>query len=144
MKQLYLLKQKLKIYINISKFISEFSGFSLAAIFSFFIDFVFFLILNFIGINFLIAQSIARLSGGATSFYINKNFSFKNVTNTVNIQLRRIVLLYIISYCLSLLLISFIHKNLNFELIFAKFSSDFICFLFNFCVMKVYVYRNFN
>ena len=144
MQHLYLLKEKLKIFIQGRKFISEFSGFSFAAFCSLLIDIVFFFILNFMGINYLISQSIARLIGGATSFYINRNLSFNNVISKINIQLRRFIILYIVSYCLSLFLIKSIYQNLNIDLIYAKLSSDFICFLFNFCVMKLYVYYDFK
>jgi len=144
MQQLYLLKEKLKIYIRDRKFISEFSGFSFAAYSSLLIDILFFFILNFIGINYLISQSIARLTGGATSFYINRNLSFKNATSKVNLQLRRFIILYVVSYCFSLFLIKSIYQNMNIDLIYAKFISDFICFLFNFCVMKFYVYYDFK
>ena len=57
MQHLYLLKEKLKIFIQFRKFISEFSGFTFAAFCSLLIDIVFFFILNFMEISYLISQS---------------------------------------------------------------------------------------
>ena len=140
MLQRYLLTTKLIVFFKKKKFIREFSGFSFAAFCSFFTDIIFFIILNFIGINYLISQSIARLAGGVTSFYINRNLSFKSVNTNLYLQLKRFIILYFLSYGLSLTLIKFIHQDLNIGLLYAKFISDFFCFLFNFCVMKLYVY----
>lgn len=134
-----LLKKIYNIVFN-NKVYFQFSFFSIASIASFLSDIFCFFILTNLGINFISSQCIARLIGGCVSFYINRNFSFRYQTNKLTSQLQRFILLFILSYCLSLLAINYFHKIINIELFYAKIISDFICFLFNFLMMRIYVY----
>lgn len=141
MLQHYLLKKKSN-HIFKSNIISQFSFFSIASICSLFADLFTFSVLTFLGTNFLISQCIARSVGGFCSFYINRNLSFKGNKNNLFFQMRKFILLFIASYILSIVLIFSFHQILEFKVYIAKFMSDFLCFLFNFFVMKMYVYSN--
>lgn len=144
MRLVYLLKGKLIVFQKIEKIFSEFSCFTFAAVCSFLTDIIIFSILSVIGINYLIAQSVARLFGGTVSFYINRNVSFKSLDTKIKTQIKRFILLYILSYTLSLILIKCMYNDLEIGLVYAKLISDFICFIFNYCIMKMYVYFHYH
>lgn len=144
MRQHYLLKTNLKKISNAKKLIWQLSFVSIASVSSFLVDIILFIFLNFIGLGFLVSQSIARLTGGVVSFYINRNFSFWSTSNKIYSQAGRFILLYVTSYCLSLFLLRYIHLQMNISLLYAKLFSDLCCFVFNFFIMKLYVYSDSN
>jgi len=87
------------------------------------------------------AQAVSRIVGGITSFSINKYWSFRSreLAQTL-IEGPRFVALFIVSYLISLSLISL----LTYVLIspyWAKLATDTICFFFNFGMMRFWVYR---
>jgi putative flippase GtrA len=105
-------------------------------------DWAVFSISVFFEVHFLHAQVISRLAGGLFSFSINKYWSFKRPDSTVAIEMRRFLLLYIVSYSLSLV---FLHALVTFteiNLFLAKLIVDSVLLIFNFFVMRIYVYHN--
>jgi len=123
----------------------EFHIFTGVAVLSAIADIVTFTLLINLELYIYLSQSVARIVGGLVSFYINRtcNFNTKNARNgSLVLQGRRFILLYIISFNLSLLLIGFFYEYLQLDSLISKFMADILCFLFNFLVMKFYVYNS--
>lgn len=112
----------------------------IAALSSALSDILAFTLLFHLGLYFLYCQAASRIVGGITSFLINKNFSFKKHEGRTLIEMKRFGLLYIASYLLGFCLLWLLYKQMGLSLIFAKPLADGICFIFNFFVMKYYVY----
>ena len=120
---------------------AQFFQYSCAAIISAFADWTLFWILNKSGIFFVYSQMIARIVGGATSFVVNKYWSFKSPqVRYMFLQSRRFIGLFVLSYFLSNFLLYFFVTWFDVQLYWAKLIGDTICFGLNFFIMKVYVY----
>ena len=119
----------------------KFIRYNCAAIISTLSDWVAFLILYQFGAFFLYSQMTARLVGGITSFYINKNWSFGSPgkANTL-LHGRRFIMLFIFSYFLSNYMLYVSVKWLGISLYWAKLAADGFCYIVNYFVMKSYVY----
>ena len=88
------------------------------------------------------AQAISRIVGGVVSFAINKYWSFESrQRDRTLIQAWRFILLFGISYTFSLALFAFV-TWLGLHPYVAKLLSDSACFLFNFLMMRLWVYRH--
>jgi putative flippase GtrA len=87
------------------------------------------------------AQAISRVVGGLVSFGTNKYWSFQSYEHkqAVN-EAWRFAALFVASYGLSLSLFSVL-TSLGVGPYWAKLVTDTCCFLFNFLVMRVWVYR---
>jgi putative flippase GtrA len=87
------------------------------------------------------AQATSRIVGGVVSFAINKYWSFESREHKRTlIEAWRFIVLFGASYILSLALFSFmtwvaVHPYV------AKLLADSACFIFNFMVMRLWVYR---
>ncbi|MBI2339902.1 MAG: GtrA family protein [Deltaproteobacteria bacterium] len=103
-------------------------------------DIAVFTLLVHSGLFFIYCQAVSRIVGGAVSFFINKHFSFDRHEGRTLIEIRRFLLLYAVSYTLSFVLLWFAHQRWGLRLLYAKPLADGTCFLFNFAVMKLYVY----
>ena len=103
---------------------------------------IFSTLILFVEIEPIFSQGISRIMGGLTSFGLNKFVTFKNKESKTRVEVRRFLILYGVSYVLSLTLFSILDRVLLIGVFIAKILSDGICFLFNFVVMKFYVYRN--
>lgn len=98
---------------------------------------------QFLGANYLLAQVASRMSGGVFSFVVNRFWSFESgPEGHITVQGRRFLLLYVFSYGLSLLLMYFQVGILGNNTYVSKLIADSICFVFNFTVMNVYVYKD--
>lgn len=106
-------------------------------------DWIVFFSLVQTGTNPLLAQAVARISGGGASFFANKVFTFDVKSKLlVGRQARRFLLLYVVSYTLSLFLVWFGITVLKADPYWTKLASDAICFVFNYVVMDLYVFAN--
>lgn len=104
-------------------------------------DWGMFVLLVTVGAEGLLAQAIARLVGGAYSFTANKLWSFQaGGWSTLAPQAGRFGALYVVSYVLSLVLFQGISAASSPWL--AKPLADGGCFLFNFVVMKSWVFAD--
>jgi putative flippase GtrA len=89
----------------------------------------------------IMAQGTSRIVGGLVSFGINKYWSFQSRRRERTlIEARRFLVLFLISYVLSLSLFS----ALTFIWVspyWAKLITDTCCFFFNFLMTRLWVYR---
>lgn len=126
----------------------RFVAYCLVAAGSFAVDFLVYVSLTWSGVLFLHAQMISRVTGGVFSFVINRTWSFGNNSNddpgigSVYKSGRRFLLLYAISYCLALAILWVCVTILGFSETWGKVTADGVCFLFNFTVMKIYVFHH--
>jgi putative flippase GtrA len=105
-------------------------------------DWCVFTLLHFLGIPALPSQGFARLVGGALSFFCNRVWSFKSgKENSLSRQGARFLLLYVASFTLAIVLYWVLYKHLNIGAFKAKVFTDLSCFMFNFVVMNLYVYK---
>jgi len=125
-----------------NRIFSRLSKYSFVAVGSAASDWLTFTLLSFAGISPIIAQGIARIVGGLVSFYSNRHWSFAtNETTSKVIQGRRFLLLYCLSYGLSLGLFFLMINTFEANIFLAKAMIDTVCFAFNFIVMWLYVFH---
>jgi putative flippase GtrA len=87
------------------------------------------------------AQAISRVVGGLVSFGTNKYWSFQSYEHKQALhEAWRFAALFIASYGLSLSLFSVL-TYLGTGPYWAKLMTDTCCFVFNFLVMRLWVYR---
>jgi putative flippase GtrA len=87
------------------------------------------------------AQAISRVVGGLVSFGTNKYWSFQSYEHKRALhEAWRFAALFVVSYGLSLSLFSVL-TYLGTGPYWAKLITDTCCFVFNFLVMRVWVYR---
>jgi putative flippase GtrA len=89
----------------------------------------------------ILAQATSRIVGGLVSFSINKYWSFQSYQHKQALhEAWRFAMLFIVSYGLSLSLFSGL-TYLGAGPYWAKLTTDTSCFVFNFLVMRFWVYR---
>jgi putative flippase GtrA len=89
----------------------------------------------------ILAQATSRIVGGLVSFGINKYWSFKSYQHKQALhEAWRFATLFIASYGLSLSLFSVL-TYIGTRPYWAKLITDTCCFVFNFLVMRFWVYR---
>lgn len=89
----------------------------------------------------IMAQATSRIVGGLISFGINKYWSFQSYHHKQALhEAWRFIVLFIASYSLSLSLFSAL-TFFDVGPYWAKLITDTSCFLFNFLVMRFWVYR---
>ena len=87
------------------------------------------------------AQAISRIVGGVVSFAINKYWSFESCRrDRTLIEAWRFIVLFGISYTFSLALFALV-TWVGLHPYIAKLLSDSVCFIFNFLMMRFWVYR---
>jgi putative flippase GtrA len=87
------------------------------------------------------AQATSRIAGAIVSFTINKYWSFRSMEHGQAVaEAWRFLLLFAASYVLSLTLFSALTFS-GTSPYFSKLATDLICFMFNFMVMRMWVYR---
>ena len=87
------------------------------------------------------AQAISRLVGGLVSFGTNKYWSFQSYEHKQALhEAWRFAALFVASYGLSLSLFSVL-THVGTGPYWAKLITDTCCFVFNFLVMRFWVYR---
>jgi hypothetical protein len=118
----------------------EFCLYSFSAILSVLGDYVVFFILENLGLHFLFCQGTSRIAGGAIAFLFNKKFSFSFLMSSTGETLKKFIILYGVSYSISLSLIYLFNQIFLLESFYAKIIADTSCFIFNFFCMKYYVY----
>jgi putative flippase GtrA len=89
----------------------------------------------------IMAQGTSRIVGGLVSFGINKYWSFQSYHHKQALhEASRFIVLFIVSYSLSLSLFSAL-TFFDIAPYWAKLITDTLCFLFNFLVMRFWVYQ---
>ena len=89
----------------------------------------------------IIAQGTSRIVGGVVSFAVNKYWSFESRRHERTlIEARRFLVLFVISYVVSLSLFSALTYGGVWPY-WAKLITDTSCFFFNFVMMRFWVYR---
>jgi len=87
------------------------------------------------------AQAISRIVGGVVSFGTNKYWSFQSYEHKQALhEAWRFAALFVASYGLSLSLFSVL-TYIGTGAYWAKLITDTCCFVFNFLVMRFWVYR---
>jgi len=118
--------------------LSKYGGISVGSALT---DYAVFSALFFMGSDVMTAQMVARLSGGAFSFILNKYWCFDASSRAMIIQEgRRFVLLYTFSYILALTVLFILNEKLEVPVYLAKIAADVSCFVVNFIVMRSYVF----
>ena len=120
----------------------QLTKYSLVSIISAISDWIFFTVMIFLGIHVIIAQGGARIFGGITSFFLSRHWTFSKTKKEFFIQIRRFIFLYVLSYVLSLLSFYFFMETIGLSIFISKAISDIVCFLFNFLIMKIYVFSS--
>jgi putative flippase GtrA len=120
----------------------EFTSYSSVAVLSAISDWIAFIILyNLTGAGALFSQGIARIVGAVFSFLINRSWSFhKQKGHGISSEAIRFLVLYCVSYSISLFTIYALLEMLDMPIYFAKISADLVCFVFNFIGMRLYVF----
>ena len=125
------------------KIVWDFSRYTWVAIGSTVLDWIVYAVLNELGVFYIHAQMTSRTAGGVFSYAVNKRWSFKcQEQNPIFASARRFLLLYCVSYGLSIAILWGIAEGLGFGSYVAKLLADTTCFLFNFLVMRMYVFHS--
>jgi len=103
---------------------------------------VFALLASVAGIDPLASLMTARIVGGLLSFISNRNWTWGGRRQiAVTQQGRRFLLLYAISYALSVTLFRLLTEGLALPPYPAKLATDLGCFVVNYLVMNAYVFH---
>jgi putative flippase GtrA len=122
--------------------VTKFVQYGGVAIGSTVVDWAVFIGLSYFGIHHLIAIGFSRIAGGLFSFVLNRNWTFSaRGGRHVTIQGRRFLLLYGASYFLAITTVYVLVDLVGMSVYLSKFCADGLCFLFNFVIMKVYVFH---
>ena len=106
------------------------------------VDWIVFVILTTLGIYNVTAVVLSRSAGGLFSFITNREWTFSAKQNRhVTVQGRRFLLLYGMSYGLAICLVYLFADIFNIPVYVSKLGADTGCFIFNFLVMKIYVFH---
>lgn len=106
-------------------------------------DWLVFIVLDWLDVNYIHAQMTARLCGGAFSFVVNRGWSFSaRKGGRLTTQGRRFILLYAFSYCLSVSLLYVMVDMIGVPKYLAKLLADGACLAVNFIAMRIYVFRD--
>lgn len=107
------------------------------------VDWIVYVVLIYHDFYFVTAQVASRLFGGVYAFLGNKYWSFSRRDHIrVTIEGRRFLLLYAFSYGLSLTLLWLSISRLELNVFVAKLITDTSCFVFNFVLMRTYVFHD--
>lgn len=116
--------------------------YSIAAVLAAGSDWVVFIFLNELTGHILISQGLARITGGGVSFVVNKMHSFSTTRKKGAHQVKKFIFLYVVSYVASVALVYMgVTLYPNDEYI-VKLVSDSILFMFNFFMMKFFVFKD--
>lgn len=106
------------------------------------VDWLIFIFLTVAGVYHVTAIVFSRIGGGIFSFFMNRIWTFTARDGRhVSIQGRRFLLLYGVSYLMAIGVLYFLADMVGISAYLAKLCADTLCFLFNFGVMKAYVYH---
>lgn len=88
------------------------------------------------------AQCVARIVGGVVSFATNRNWSFRrDKKQLLVVEARRFLLLYAFSYMISISIFYTLVDAMGCDPYLGKLVADSACFVINFIVMKLYVFK---
>jgi putative flippase GtrA len=103
---------------------------------------VFMVLISAFGLWSLSSLMVARIAGGLTSFLSNRYWTWgANRQITLTQQGRRFVLLYVLSYTLSVALFRLLTEAFLLIPLLSKLATDISCFVINFMLMNFYVYH---
>ena len=103
---------------------------------------VFMVLISAFGLWSLSSLMVARIAGGLTSFLSNRYWTWgANRQITLTQQGRRFVLLYVLSYTLSVALFRLLTEVFLLIPLLSKPATDISCFVINFMLMNFYVYH---
>lgn len=103
---------------------------------------VFMVLISAFGLWPLSRLMVARIAGGLTSFLSNRYWTWgANRQITLTQQGRRFVLLYVLSYTLSVALFRLLTEAFLLIPLLSKLATDISCFVINFMLMNFYVYH---
>ena len=106
------------------------------------IDWLIFLVVNALSGNPIAAQMVSRIAGGLFSFAVNRSWTFDNVGGRgLTVEGRRFLLLYFVSYWLSISILYAGVYLLGLSEYPTKLVADSTCFVLNFLVMRSYVFH---
>jgi putative flippase GtrA len=104
-------------------------------------DWIVFASIMALGGHYLNAQMISRIAGGIFSFIANKYWSFEaSGADHLHAEGRRFLLLYLVSYGLSVGLLYFFADIVGLNPYVSKLIGDSLIFVFNYLVMNHYVF----
>jgi putative flippase GtrA len=106
------------------------------------VDWIIFIGLSFLGIYHVVAIGFSRTLGGLFSFLMNRNWTFSaRGGRHVTVQGRRFLLLYGVSYLLAIGTVYVLADIVGISVYLSKLGADGLCFVFNFVIMKIYVFH---
>ncbi len=122
---------------------AQFAKYVSIAIGSAIVDWVVFFCLNWFFAQPVLAQMASRLAGGVYSFSLNRSWSFRATdTRQLTTEGRRFLILYALSYMLSVGILFACVTIFETSAYYTKLVADGSCLLFNFIVMRVYVFHS--
>lgn len=104
-------------------------------------DWIVFGALSWLGVYYIYAQMVSRCAGGLFSFLMNKHWSFKHRQGSYVVEGRRFLLLYLFSYCLSLMILYLAKEFASLSSPISKLLADSVCLFVNFLMMRYYVFH---
>ncbi len=102
---------------------------------------IFWVVIHMIFLPPTSALPIGRLGGGITSFLLNRHWTFRSKGNPALSQVGRFLMLYLVSFTLAYLLFIALLNFSPFGAFKSKLVTDTSIFIFNFLLMKAWVYR---
>ncbi len=122
---------------------SQFAKYGLVAAMSALSDWAAFTLLFMIFGLPVTAQCVARIVGGVVSFAANRNWSFRrDKKQLLAVEARRFLLLYAFSYMISISIFYTLVDVMGNDPYLGKLVADSACFVINFIVMKLYVFKD--
>ena len=121
----------------------QFAKYGLVAAMSALSDWAVFTLLFMVFGHPISAQCVARIMGGVVSFAANRNWSFRrDKKQLLVVEARRFLLLYAFSYIISISIFYALVNLMGSDPFLGKLVADTACFVINFIVMKLYVFKD--
>ena len=106
------------------------------------IDFiVFYVLVNFAGINFIVANIISSALGITNNFLLNAHFNFR-VKDKLKGRFIKFTIVALIGITFNTYIVSFFFINLKINLMFSKVIALFTVALFQFVLNKKYTFKS--
>ncbi len=115
-------------------------GYATSGLVGYFLDFLIFITLIFIGVDAILSALIARILSGSANFILNRNLVFEDRNSKVSRQLVSYGLLAVFSSIVAGGIASFLAQS-QMSIIFYKVIADGLIFSFNFYVQSKFIFR---
>ena len=129
---------KRRIYLN------QFIRFNYVGALTIVIGTTVFMLMIFLGFNYVVSLVGDYAAGILFSYFMNKNYTFKFETKSNLWPLIKTTSMYIVSFFLNVILLKLSLDVYGFNLIYSQFVIIFILALFNFLIFKLLIFKVVN